>query len=168
MRPRNRSENGFTMAEVMITVFVVSVLCAIAIPAYTRNVRHARKSEAVTQLRKIYEAARVFAAADSAVPRTGAYSFPPSQALTPAASCCNYPGGRCPVDSEAWATTAWQMLSFSMTDPHYFRYGFESSISGRTARFTATAAGDLDCDGVDETMEMVGDVEGVYQLVSSN
>jgi hypothetical protein len=37
----------------------------------------------------------------------------------------------------------WQALDFSIEEPHRFRYTYESD--GKTA--TATAIGDLDCDG---------------------
>jgi hypothetical protein len=43
-----------------------------------------------------------------------------------------------------------------MDDPHYYRYEYEVAADGRS--FSARALGDLDCDGVYSTFEMVGDV----------
>jgi general secretion pathway protein G len=39
-----RSESGFTLLELMIVMVVIGLLAAIAIPAYTTNIRHAREA----------------------------------------------------------------------------------------------------------------------------
>jgi len=41
---RSRSESGFTLLELMIVMVVIGLLAAIAIPAYTTNIRHAREA----------------------------------------------------------------------------------------------------------------------------
>ena len=41
---RRRSESGFTLLELMIVMVVIGLLAAIAIPAYTTNIRHAREA----------------------------------------------------------------------------------------------------------------------------
>jgi general secretion pathway protein G len=38
------SEQGFTLLELMIVMVVIGLLAAIAIPAYTTNIRHAREA----------------------------------------------------------------------------------------------------------------------------
>lgn len=43
-------EQGFTLIEVMITVAIVAILAAIAVPSYTEYVMRARITEAVSQL----------------------------------------------------------------------------------------------------------------------
>jgi len=45
-----------------------------------------------------------------------------------------------------------------MDDPHYFRYAFDSSGTSTTAKFTARAHADLDCDGVFSTFIKTGEV----------
>lgn len=41
---RNRAEQGFTLLELMIVMVVIGLLAAIAIPAYTSNIRNAREA----------------------------------------------------------------------------------------------------------------------------
>lgn len=41
--PRS-SEQGFTLLELMIVMVVIGLLAAIAIPAYTTNIKHAREA----------------------------------------------------------------------------------------------------------------------------
>jgi general secretion pathway protein G len=40
----NNAEQGFTLLELMIVMVVIGLLAAIAIPAYTTNIKHAREA----------------------------------------------------------------------------------------------------------------------------
>ena len=50
-------------------------------------------------------------------------------------------------------------MNFSVNSPHYYQYCFESSGTGAEATFTATAMGDLDCDGEKSTFKRMGVVD---------
>jgi hypothetical protein len=50
----------------------------------------------------------------------------------------------------------WHALDFEIDQPSLFRYSYESN--GKT--FTAKAVGDLDCDGIEITYELNGEVSG--------
>jgi type IV pilus assembly protein PilE len=45
-----KKSNGFTLIEVMITVAIVAILSAVALPAYTDYVRRGKLTEAYSQL----------------------------------------------------------------------------------------------------------------------
>ena len=45
-----RSNSGFTLIEVMITVAIVAILAAIAVPSYNEYVQRARITEATSNL----------------------------------------------------------------------------------------------------------------------
>ena len=47
---RIRSIAGFTLIELMVTIVVASILAAIAVPAYTSQIRKSRRTEARTAL----------------------------------------------------------------------------------------------------------------------
>jgi type IV pilus assembly protein PilE len=47
---RIRSTAGFTLIELMVTIVVATILVAIAVPAYTSQIRKSRRTEARTAL----------------------------------------------------------------------------------------------------------------------
>ncbi|TDV51190.1 type IV pilus assembly protein PilE [Pseudomonas graminis] len=50
MQCSNRSERGFTLIELMITVAIVAILAAIAYPSYTKYVQRGYRSEGIVML----------------------------------------------------------------------------------------------------------------------
>ena len=83
-------------------------------------------------------------------------SFPASQAATPAVgSCCGQPGDRCDprLSVEAWKSPTWTALGFSLDEPFYYSYQFDSAVTKVEASFSAWAFGDLDCDGTQDAWE---------------
>ncbi|MFC6647245.1 type II secretion system protein [Granulicella cerasi] len=44
LRTRRRREEGFTLVELMIVMAIISLLAAIAVPAYLNNVRRAKEA----------------------------------------------------------------------------------------------------------------------------
>lgn len=59
---------GFTLVELMITVVIVGILAAVAIPLYQANVKRAKASEADAALGSIRTALRVYYAENGAYP----------------------------------------------------------------------------------------------------
>ena len=48
-----KSINGFTLVELMITVTVIAILAAIAVPQYREFVQHTRRSDATSSLQDV-------------------------------------------------------------------------------------------------------------------
>jgi type II secretory pathway pseudopilin PulG len=166
----------------MVVVAIIGLLAAIAVPTFVRNARKAKSAEAAVQLRKLYSSSRVYVLQDY-TSRSGLQvlspQFPESEALTPNASCCGNPGGKCPANPADWVAPTWQALQFNLIDAHYYRYEYQSTGSagaGPGSLFTARAIGDLNCDlTVFATFEMVGmwsdtdhDVHGSAGMYQNN
>lgn len=105
-----------------------------------------KKSEADIQLAKLAKQLKVAFAEKSSYPIA---AIP----LTPAVSCCKGEGYKCKADPAAWS--AWAPLDFAISEPHYFRYSYESD--GKT--YVVKAVADLDCDDVEQTYVMQGTAE---------
>jgi prepilin-type N-terminal cleavage/methylation domain-containing protein len=167
---RLKSVAGFTLIELMVVVAIVGVLAAVAIPTFMRNARKAKTSEAVVHIRKIYGASRTYIIEEHRTQAGVALDkqFPEAQAPTPIATCCGYAGGKCPGDPAEWEMDTWRALQFSLDDPHYYRYEYESTgaaSAGPGSRFTIRAMGDLNCNGDLSTFEMVGEFSSLDQDV---
>ena len=133
---------------------MVAILAAVAVPKAAEYVQKSKRIEAEINLRAIGKAAK-FAYIENAM-------FPVGHAdATPAASCCETPSKKC-LESSAWDREPWQSLDFGLYDPHYFRYTYDSD--GKT--FTATAIGDLDCDGAEVVFTLRGSIQDGNPILS--
>ncbi len=125
-------------------------LVAVAVPAFVRNLSASKLSEPIEGLDRLMRAAVSYAEA-----RPQELSFPPSAPLTPSA----VPRARRETDPpDTWEHLTWKSLQFKVDHPHAFAFEFRSDVdSTRTARFTVSAYGDLDGDGVLSTFEVRGE-----------
>jgi len=155
---------GFTLIEMMIVVAIIGILASIAIPAFIKYIRRAKTTEAVMNLRKLFDSSVSYYEQEYA-DRNGRplpHQFPGAdQALGPAPGnnpCCGRVGDKCPPEADAWQTPQWQALNFSVDDPHYYWYQYVATGSGPQARFTARAMGNLNCNLSYSTFERVGGI----------
>ncbi|MEZ4298270.1 MAG: hypothetical protein R3B70_25175 [Polyangiaceae bacterium] len=130
---------------------VAGSVLAVAIPSFIRNLSASKLTEPIEGLDTIVTHAIAYAEVH---PQD--ISFPPSAPLTPA----EVPRGiRAPDPPEAWEHLTWKSLDFGFSDPHAFAFQFTSELDPNTTamRFTATAHGDLDGDGLLSTFEVKGE-----------
>ena len=163
MRIRNTNK-GFTLIELMIVVAILAILAVVAVPAFIKYMRRAKTTEAIDEIDKIYKGAALYYTTPH-VTKAGLKlecQFPANQAVTPVeANCCSTSGSaadangddRCDSDPDVWSEDTWSALNFQINDEHYFVYSFDASGTLTAATFTATANGDLDCDGTFSTFQ---------------
>jgi hypothetical protein len=128
--------------------------------------RRAKTSEAIDQIDKMVKGAAFYYTKPfiDANGQKQPCQFPATQGPTPVeATCCRDLGGpdrdrddRCDSNPDSWTELTWSALTYQMNDQHYFVYSFDSSGVLSQAQFTASAFGDLDCDGVQSTFQRIG------------
>ena len=160
MRPRVRG-NGFTIIELMIVVMIIGFIAATALPAFSRYTKRSRTAEAAGHLSKIFSGATTYFNTEHAdnTGNTMDNQFPGGIAPDDADTECGcQPTGKCAGNSTAFGDPIWVALSFSVPSFHDYRPAYEGSGVGSASIFTATAHGDLDCDGVLSTFQRLGSV----------
>jgi len=155
-----RRTAGFSMIELMMVVAILALLAAAAMPVFGRYIRRSKATEAVMSLRRIYNGAVSYFSADHA--DSGGelveHTFPVSTAPTPDLSTL----GATRVITRVWdGHPTWDALGFSISDPHFYAYQYDSSGVDNSARFTASAFGDLDGDGLYGTFVRFGTVDAM-------
>jgi type II secretory pathway pseudopilin PulG len=138
-------------ASAVTAVTVIGILSAVAIPAFMDYTKRSKRPEAALNLNKLGKnAKRVY----SEMARFPAGTAP----LTPPRSCCGQPNNHCAAVPALYAADpTWVALDFQIDEPTLFQYSYTASADGQ--RFVAQAIGDLDCDGIPITYELVGTVE---------
>jgi prepilin-type N-terminal cleavage/methylation domain-containing protein len=156
------SARGFTLIELMIVVAITGILAAVAIPSYIKYTRRAKSSEALMNIRRMYDGAVAYYVGERADSNGTALAqqFPETVGPTPAA----IPAGVAyrPVPGE-WDFPGWRALDFIVMDPIRYSYSFISSGTAGSAVGQMIAQGDLDGDGVSSFYRRVcnGRVHGV-------
>ena len=121
----------------------------------TQNLNAARETEAGMYLQRIAQSARVYYMSDRVSPNGNLLprQFPGPVSETPLEIPC---GASVNTSSADWSDPVWQALEFAVYESQYFSYSFTSFGEGDNARFTATARGDLNCDGVPTAFSING------------
>jgi type IV pilus assembly protein PilA len=138
----------------MITVAIIGILAAIAIPGYLRFIKHSRTSEAVLQIRKIYDGEVAYFYIEN-VDEEG--SILPAQFISAGPNPTSPPPGQ--KVSANWVDPSWGALRFALDSPVMFSYSAVSAGQRVTSSFTARANGDLDGDGTTSLFERTGSVD---------
>jgi prepilin-type N-terminal cleavage/methylation domain-containing protein len=166
-----RQRGGFTLIEVTLVVVLVGLLAGGFWWFYAKHKRKTHALDARKNIDAIFDASAAYYVADHAdmshkqLPK----QFPPSTGDTPSVSpCCGQPGDRCdPAKfADAWNKETWRALNFSIKEPFYHWYRYESEGTGKGAKFTVRAFGDLDCDGTYSSFSRSGHIDENGNVVS--
>jgi len=153
MVPMKKTQSGFTLIELMIVVAIIGILSAVAVPSFMDYIKRAKKTEAVLQLNKIGKnARRAFSETSQYVIGT-ALTLPVKPG---SGGCCGGTGASpnhcAAVPASFAADPVWRTLDFDLNEDSLYYYDY----TGVAAKFTATATGDIDCDGTEAAYKLIG------------
>jgi hypothetical protein len=110
-----------------------------------------KQTEAMVQLNALSKHAKMVFGESGAFPTGTAKELPANDKP----GCCGQPDNKCPASTEWASDPVWKALDFSIDQPGMYRYKYTSD--GKT--FTASATGDLDCDGKPAIFMLTGKVD---------
>ena len=67
----SRDRRGFSLIELMMVVAIIGLLASVAIPSFTKYIQKSRASEALLQLRKVYDGAMLRAKTRETITQDG-------------------------------------------------------------------------------------------------
>ncbi len=179
-------KRGFTLVELMIVVAIIGVLAALAIYGVTKYLASAKTSEAKEKVGAITRSAVAAYERENfknEILQDGQSSSTTTHVLC--ASAKNPVPSAVPKATKYQPSTAdgqdfndgdnltsWKCLQFSITQPIYYSYNYQTGAgalgSGATASgFEASAQGDLDGDGVLSTFARGADVRNGTVVLST-
>ncbi len=138
-----KKNKAFTLIELMIAVAIIGILAGVAVPAFLKYMKKAKTTEALVNIRKIYDG-EVAYYQDDHVSESG-FTLPAQfveAPPTPATLPQNW------KLAGNWEDPAWIAIKFAVDAPVLFRYSVIATGTGIGSVFDAQAEGDLDGDGI--------------------
>ncbi len=182
MQRKFRKSRGFTLVELMIVVAIVGILAALAIYGVRKYMSSAKSAEAKNSLGQMSKDASAAYNREHMVAGllSGGEAAGVSNAICAKAaksvpeSVTTVKGSKYQSSASEWdddnKDKGWTCLKFSMSEPQYFLYNYDSStVVGSGAdgdTFNAIANGDLDGDGIPSTFQIDGVVRDQTVVVA--
>ena len=151
---KNRPLRGFSLIELMTVVVIIGVLGSVALPAFMKYVKKSKTTEAILNLRKIYDGEHAYYMEERVDSLGTLISKQFVQApMTPD----TVPGANKTIAN--FSDSTWAALRFNVDSPVFYSYATDASGTGTAAMFTARAMGDLDGDGQTSLFERLGSID---------
>src|SRR6201996_598917 len=142
-----RKIRAFTLIELMIVVAIIGVLAAVAIPSFIKYTRRSKTSEALMNIRKMYDGAVAYYVGEHADINGSIHNrqFPTSAPPVPTLAVITANAGtKYQSHPSEWKQGGWVALDFMVQDPQYFSYAYTSNgLTFTDATSDMTAQGDL-------------------------
>lgn len=138
-----KADRAFTLIELMIVVAIIGILAGVAVPAFLKYMRKSKSTEALVNLRKIYDGEIAYFQDDHV--DVNGFRLQ-AQFVEAGPTPATLPRNEKLMGD--WSTPQWEAIKFAIDSPCYYRYEVVSTGTGISSVFEAQAEGDLDGDDI--------------------